>query len=200
MRKIIIDAWRSVAGLLRPSPGENTRKLEQRDETLESLRIREATPDDISALARLHVVTWNDTYAPFGMKGPGVQVREAQWREAFERRDEHWFCYVVQNRTGKLIEFAQANRSDHPGYGGELRKIYLRRDYQRLGVGRRLIKAVATRFLELGVTSMWLYGDARNPSNRAWRALGAKKTDDDPGNGNYGWTDLQALTEQLDAV
>ena len=40
---------------------------------------------------------------------------------------------------------------------------------------------------------MWLFGDARNPSVGAWLALGAVKTDDDPGNGNYGWRDLRRL-------
>jgi hypothetical protein len=42
---------------------------------------------------------------------------------------------------------------------------------------------------------MWLFGDARNPSSNAWLALGAVKTDDDPGNGNYGWRDLTRLVE-----
>jgi hypothetical protein len=52
---------------------------------------------------------------------------------------------------------------------------------------------VARRFLSWGITSMWLFGDARSPSARAWTALGAEKTDDDPGNGNYGWRDISAL-------
>jgi len=50
------------------------------------------------------------------------------------------------------------------------------------------------------ITSMWLYGDARDPSKRAWLALGAVKTDDDPGNGNYGWRDLRALVERCDTT
>ncbi len=40
---------------------------------------------------------------------------------------------------------------------------------------------------------MWLFGDARNPSFRAWTALGVEKTDPDPGNGNFGWRDLTSL-------
>lgn len=78
-------------------------------------------------------------------------------------------------------------------FAGELNKIYLLREYQRLGLGRRLLGQVARRFLSQGVESIWLYGDARNPSSRAWTALGAEKTDNDPGNGNYGWRDLRRL-------
>ena len=79
---------------------------------------------------------------------------------------------------------------------GGLNKIYLLREYQRLGLGRRLVGHVARRFLTQGITSMWLFGDARNPSCHAWVALGALKTDADPGSGNYGWRDLRVLAER----
>lgn len=161
-----------------------------------SLVIREATPADIPALAQLHVTTWNATYASMLMKGPAVSVRERQWREAFANSDGSWFCFVVENSQGDLVGFAKGTRSDHPEYAGSLSKIYLLREYQRLGLGRRLIGHVARRFLSQGITSMWLFGDARNPSCNAWLALGAIKTDDDPGNGNYGWRDLQRLAER----
>ena len=164
------------------------------------LTIREASTADIPVLAPLHVVTWNATYAPMGMKGPPVEVRERQWRERFAAGDEGSFCYVVERADGSLVGFASAERSDHPRYAGRLDKIHLLRDYQRLGLGRRLVALVARRFLADGVESMWLFGDARNPSAAAWLALGAEKTDDDPGNGNYGWTDLRALVERCEGA
>jgi GNAT superfamily N-acetyltransferase len=160
-----------------------------------SLIIRDATTADIPALAQLHVTTWNATYAPMGMSGPSVAVRENQWREAFAKADGSWFCFVVENANGELIGFAKGARSDHPEYGGQLSKIYLLREYQGIGLGKRLLGHVARRFLSQGITTMWLFGDARNPSANVWRALGAIKTDDDPGNGNYGWRDLHRLAE-----
>lgn len=171
--------------------------MRARGESLESLVIREARESDIPGLAELHVTTWNATYAPMGAKGPPVAVRERQWRERFAKDDGSWFCFVVENEQGELIGFAQANLSDNPEYGGELNKIYLLREYQRLGLGRRLVRLVAQRFLDTGITSMWLYGDPRNPSAAAWVAMGAVKTDEDPGNGNYGWKDLGVLLASL---
>jgi GNAT superfamily N-acetyltransferase len=185
-------ASRFLLGLRRPSKRANVRRLKQVGEAVESLIIRDATPADIPALARLHVATWNATY-PGVRRPPTCELREQQWREAFALADGRWFCYVVENRKGELIAFAKGRRSDHPEYGGELNKIYLLREYQRLGLGRRLVGRVARRFLDQGITSMWLFGDAGNPSCRAWIALGAEKTDDDPGNGNYGWRDLRRL-------
>ena len=191
--RVVNGAWRTVVALSRPSRSRNLQRLRERGESLESLRIREATVDDIPALAALHVATWNATYALMGAPGPGVAVRERQWREAFARDDPAWFCFVVERPDGALVGFAQANRSDNPDYEGELRRCHLLGDYQRVGIGSRLVGHVARRFLSLGIRSMWLFGDARNPSRGAWLALGAVKCDDDPGNGNYGWRDIAPL-------
>jgi ribosomal protein S18 acetylase RimI-like enzyme len=193
LKGVTVALWRGVTALLGPSKSSNVRAMRERAESPASLLIREATAADIPALAELHVTTWNATYAPMLMTGPPVSVREQQWREAFATVDGSWFCFVVENARGALVGFAKGRRSDHPEYGGELNKIYLLREYQRMGLGRRLVGHVARRFLSQGITSMWLYGDARNPSARAWLALGGIKTDDDPGNGNYGWRDLHQL-------
>lgn len=193
MKRVLYAAWRIFAGFQRPSRRGNLRRLRRRGETLGDLRIRDATAADVPALARLHVTTWNATYAPFGLKGPSVEVRERQWRTKFARGDEDWFCLVVQRPDGLLVGFAQANRSDNPNFQGELAKIHLLKDYQRLGLGRRLVGRIARRFLASGITSMWLYGDARNPSSRAWIAMGATKCDDDPASGTYGWSDITPL-------
>jgi GNAT superfamily N-acetyltransferase len=193
VNRFVIAAWRTLAGLTRPSPRGNLLRLVRRGEDLGDLRIREATTADIPALAQLHVITWNATYAPFGDRGPSVEVRVQQWREKFAKDDPLWFCLVVQRADGELVGFAQANRSDNPAYQGELAKIHLLKDYQRLGLGRRLVGRVARRFLSAGIDSMWLYGDARNPSSRAWIAMGAAKCDEDAGSGNYGWNDITPL-------
>jgi L-amino acid N-acyltransferase YncA len=193
VKTLVFAAWRFLAGLARPSRRANAARLRERGEDVDSLVIRQATADDIPALTRLHDKTWNATYAPLLIKGPSEQIRETQWRQKFAENDATWFCFVVENRRGELIGFAQGNRSDHPEYAGELNKIYLLREYQGMGLGRRLIRVVAQRFLSEGVDSMWLFGDARNPSNKVWLALGAVKTEDDPGTGNYGWRDLRTL-------
>jgi GNAT superfamily N-acetyltransferase len=194
--RVAFTVWRALAGWLRPSKRANERRLARRGESLDALTIREASADDIPALAALHVATWNATYAPLGARGPSVALRERQWRDKFGQADPGWFCFVVARPDGTLVGFAQANRTSGGEYAGELNKIYLLRAYQRLGLGRQLVGHVARRFLEQGVTSMWLFGDARNPSSRAWTALGAIKTDDDPGTGNYGWRDIRPLARR----
>ena len=200
LQRFVNAAWRAALARGRPTPEENRRRLAERGESPDALRIREATVADLRALAELHVTTWNATYGPMGAQGPSVEVRERQWRERFAANEAGAFCLVVENARGELVGFASAERSDHPVYAGRLDKIHLLRDYQRLGLGRRLVALVARRFLAAGIEAMWLFGDARNPSAAAWLALGAEKTDDDPGNGNYGWQDLRALVERCEGV
>jgi len=197
VKNLVDGIARFVGGLRRPSKAENERLLSQRGESLESLVVREATSDDIPALAQLHVKTWNDTYWSV-VNPPSAQLRERQWREQFAISDGSWFCFVIENSRGELVGFAKGKAyasDDLPNYSGELNKIYLLREYQRLGLGRRLVGHVARRFLDLGVTTMVLFGTPQNPSCAFHEALEGEKLFGKNGefHGGYGWRDLQRL-------
>ena len=156
--------------------------------------IREASTADVPALARLHVATWNATY-PHVSRPPTYELRERQWREAFAAGEANWFCLVVEGADGRLIGFAKGTPSGHPEFGGELSKIYLLGEYQRRGLGTRLLARVARRFLERGVPSMVLFAEPTNPSCAFYEALGAERLPGEAGafHGGYGWRDLRGL-------
>jgi len=189
---------RLLNNVRRPSKKVNHRLLKQRGESPGSFLIREATTEDIAALAALHARTWSDTY-PGVKKPPTFEIREWQWRKAFfEENDGGWFCLVVENGKKELIGFAKGmkfSHSDLPGFSGELNKIYLLREYQRLGLGRKLVGHVARRFLGEGITSMVLFGSSQNPSCAFHEAIGGEKLFAKNGefHGGYGWRDLGQL-------
>jgi ribosomal protein S18 acetylase RimI-like enzyme len=162
-----------------------------------SFAIREAIAADIPALADLHVRTWNATY-PDVVKKPTYEIRERQWREAFAVTDGSWFCFVVEGPGGELVGFAKGVSYDHadpPDFAGQLSKIYLLREYQRQGIGRRLMGLVARRFLSQGFASMLLFAEPQNPSCRFYEVLGAERLLGRKGDfhGGYGWRDLECL-------
>jgi ribosomal protein S18 acetylase RimI-like enzyme len=162
-----------------------------------SFIIREADSADIPALAELHVKSFNETHGP----GPTYEVRERQWREAFQVIDGNWFCFVTVAPSGNLVGFAKGvpyDHVDHRDFAGELNKIYLLRQYHRRGLGRRLLGHVARRFLSQGISSMLLFGDAQNPSNGFYEALGAERLFAANGefHGGYGWRDLESLAKE----
>lgn len=197
MKDAINAVLRSLASLRRPSKARNLRLLLARGETSASVVIRDATSLDVPALARLHVCTWNATHG-WRPNGPTYQLRERQWRDAFSHADGSWFCLVMQSASGELVGFAKGVRyqhSDLPDFAGELNKIYLLREYQRQGLGRRLVGHVARRFLSQGIGSMVLFGDPRNPSCSFWEALGGERLRAPGGgfHGGYSWRDLQRL-------
>jgi GNAT superfamily N-acetyltransferase len=111
--------------------------------------------------------------------------------------DGSWFCFVVENDRGELVGFAKGKPHDGgvPGFAGELNKIYVLQRFHRQGVGRLLLCNVARRFLERGVTSMLLFGEATNPSNGFYEAFGAERLYSPSGefHGGYGWRDLHQL-------
>ena len=65
-----------------------------------TFHIREGTADDVAALARLHVQTFNETHTVGRGGGPSYALRERQWREAFTVTDASWFCFVVESDGG----------------------------------------------------------------------------------------------------
>jgi GNAT superfamily N-acetyltransferase len=190
---VLVSAFRFLRGRKRPSRAANIRLMQERGESAAALIVRDATREDIPALADLHVRTWNATY-PGVRRPPTYEIRESQWREAFGTPDGSWFCFVIENAQRQLVGFAKGVRN--PDGSGGLNKIYLLRDYQRLGLGRRLVGHLTRRFLAQGISSMYVSADAGNPSCGFYEALGAVNTVDRMGRKNLGayvWRDLPGL-------
>ncbi|MFI5130322.1 MAG: GNAT family N-acetyltransferase [Chitinophagales bacterium] len=172
------------------------RKLQQRGEGLDSFTFRDATENDIEELGVLHAETWAQTYnAP----RPNYKLRQDQWRKAFaEENDGSWFCILVVGKNNKLVGFAKGKthkNTDSNNRSGDLNKIYLLHDYQRIGLGKKLIGHVARRFLSMGVNEMGLFGTSQNPSCAFHDAMGGERLYSENGifGGCYRWRDLQKL-------
>jgi len=167
-----------------------------RGEKPEDIVIRDAVVDDIPQLAAVHVKAWNETYHV--RRPPTYEIREYQWKEQFGTPDGSWFCLVVENKKGELIGFAKGKKyahSDLPGHSGELNKIYLLQSYHRLGIGRRLFYQVAKRFLDMGISSIVLFGVPQNPTCAFHEAMGGKKLFNKKGgfDGGYEWKNLEEV-------
>jgi ribosomal protein S18 acetylase RimI-like enzyme len=188
-----VNAWR------RPSKTANKKRLQAIGESIDTIRIRELGIDDIATLASIHVKTWNETYAR-GNNGPSIQLRESQWREKFRKKDDSWFILGVENTKGEMIGFAVGQKHNSEEYKGEINKIYLLQEYQRLGIGSKLLREVVRRFQQMGINSMVLFGIPQNPTGGFHEAMGGKRLYDKQGvfHGGYGWKEISALAEKND--
>lgn len=190
------DLQRWYFGLGRPSRRTNERRLQERGEALDSIVCRQAVPADISALAELHVTTWNATYRT--TRGPSVETRSGQWQKVFGRRNPREFVIVLEERQKRLIGFAFGTPT-FGQYEGVLSKIFLRWEYHGLGLGRRLMAEAGQAFLDRGMESCVLFAQRSNPSIGFYDRMGGERLVDNRGlfTGAYGWKDVRDLVNQL---
>ncbi len=187
----LIKRW--ITKFKRPSKAQNTALIKQRGENIDAFIFREATINDLHNLVTLHVKTWADTYWDV-KQPPTYQIREYQWKQQFSATDSNWFCIVIENERNELIGFAKGIREKN-GIG-DLGKIYLLSQYQRLGLGQKLLRKVAERFIGMGVSRMSVFADVANPSCLFYEAMGGERARHPNGKINYGgyfWSDLKKL-------
>lgn len=103
---------------------------------------------------------------------------------------------MLEDRNGHLIGFASGEPSTGE-FAGQLRKIHIRWEYHRLGLGRRLMQEAARRFLQQGIESFILFAERSNPSIGFYDRLGGERLLDERGlfTGAYGWRDARKLIE-----
>lgn len=159
-------------------------------------------------MSRVHVDTSRTTYAGImpdeHLAGLSYRDREARWVRILTADRPAESNFVAQTAEGDIVGLAGGGpeREGNPIYRGELYSIYVLPECQRMGVGRRLVSAVARRLLADGFTSMLVWGLADNhPARRFYESLGGKrvgrKTTTVGGAGladvSYGWRDITGL-------
>ena len=195
-KNFITGFQRYLNSLRRPSKKTNLRKLVERGEALDSFTFREAAQEDVAELGKLHAITWAETYHA---KNPNIPLRQNQWQKAFnQENDGSWFCIVIAKKNNELVGFAKGkiNKDENSAeVQGDLNKIYLLKDYQRLGLGKKLFGLVVQRFLKMGVNDMVLFGVPQNPSCSFHEAMGGERLYSEKGNfdGCYRWPDLKKI-------
>jgi GNAT superfamily N-acetyltransferase len=199
LKNFITSFQRFLNGLKRPSKKTNLKKLVGRGESFDSFTFKDATKEDVPELGKLHAITWAETYSG----AANIQLRQYQWQKTFaEENDGSWFCILAVDKNKKLVGFAKGKtykHSDLPGFSGELNKIYLLKEYQRIGLGRRLMSHVAHRFLDMNINNMVLFGIPQNPSCTFHEAMGGERLYAKNGefHGGYCWKDLKKLANEL---
>jgi GNAT superfamily N-acetyltransferase len=171
------------------------------------MSIREACSTDALAIGRVQVDSWRTTYAgivPADYLANLSSVQQGQaWGHYISTLSGAAAMYVAETARGEVIGFAHCGpeRSGNPIYPGELYAIYLLPAYQRQGLGRQLMRAVANGLLHHGLPSMLVWVLAANPSHAFYEALGGQYVAEQEitiGAARltevaYGWRDIRGL-------
>jgi len=167
------------------------------------VRIRQATIEDSAGIARVQVDSYRTAYAGIFLQayldGFTYEEQEQDWRDWISSSSED-LLYVAELDTGEIVGYALArpDRGAVSPYDSELIALHVRGPYQRQGLGRRLVAAVAKRLAQRGSRSLMLWVLEENRARGFYERLGGQLLDERQVSGGrpevaYGWSAIEVL-------
>jgi len=152
---------------------------------LSAAAIRPATPDDVEAIARIHVEAWRSAYAGIIPDAYLVRMDVARqrknWRQLLKDSGRGHHVVVAELSDGGVVGFAScgpARRDALPRrapYDGEVYTLYVAVDHQGHGHGKRLLEACFGTLRGQDKTAAIVWVLAANPARFFYEARGGRK-------------------------
>ena len=176
------------------------------------IRLRPGAYEDAADIAQVHVETWRDAYA-------GVLPTDMLVGMSVSRQTGYWRSALLRRRRNESISLALVNDAV-VGFGtcgparapvdvptGEVQMLYVLQDYQELGLGRGLLRALFASLRRHGMTRAMIWVVAQNPARFFYEAMGgtadAERTErlwhTDVTTVGYVWEDIDAAIQAWDA-
>ncbi|MGE7759946.1 N-acetyltransferase family protein [Peribacillus sp. NPDC097895] len=173
------------------------------------MNIRKATENDVNGIAHVHINSWQTTYTGIlpnqYLSSLNIEARKKNWKRNLKML--HSATFVAENAKGEIIGFAAGGpeQTHEPLIQGEVYAIYILKEYQRQGLGRKMIKAVIHELMKMEHKNLIIWALKDNPSCGFYKALGgrviAEKTVKMAGikliEVGYGWEDIQDILLHL---
>ncbi|GAB6256997.1 MULTISPECIES: GNAT family N-acetyltransferase [Peribacillus] len=140
--------------------------------------IRHASVADAEGIAIVHVDCWRTTYKE-------IMPSDFLDNLSYEKRKEIWikninrdgnYVYVAENNEGKIVGFIDGGKRDtnQVENSGDLTAIYILENFQRMGIGKKLIKELFLKFEALGFKTIFVEVLEDNKSRFFYEAFGAE--------------------------
>ena len=139
--------------------------------------LRIATLEDAEAIARIHVETWRNTYAGLLpadlLVGMSLEKQTRMWQRMLRGGET---AIVAEDPRHGAIGFGSfgPNRCNRGNFSGEVYTLYLLPDFQGLGIGQGLLRALFGALVREGHESGLIWVLAANPSRFFYEAMGGK--------------------------
>jgi ribosomal protein S18 acetylase RimI-like enzyme len=135
--------------------------------------IRQAKPNDAPAIAIVNIASWHSTYrglvADEVLDGMEFEQYRAKWENILAHQEKgNGFCFAAENESGEMIGYSCGgkNRHDKFTFDGELFAIYLLREYQGKGIGKKLFLTSIEEFRKQNISSFLLFVLSSNTGSR----------------------------------
>ncbi|CAB5108009.1 hypothetical protein D3OALGA1CA_1850 [Olavius algarvensis associated proteobacterium Delta 3] len=149
--------------------------------------IRPSQKADLHTMSRIYVQTWRDTYLSVLPYDYLFEMSAPTHEQAFVNQlDSNQFTSLVAEDAGRVIGFTTGGleRNGNNIYGGEIYTLYVLKNFQRQGIGGKLVSALAEQLNRIGIYSMLVRVLKRNPYRRFYIKM----------NGTYLKTEYQHLS------
>jgi GNAT superfamily N-acetyltransferase len=183
---------------------------------ISSIVIRPARAGDAEAIARVRVDSWRETYRGMipqaYLDAMKLEQSRALWEKVLTAGSTAVSVFVAECGA-EIVGFGSGNMLAElkHGFDAELSAVYVRREFQRAGIGRRLVAetAVALSLRDRGASGLIVWVIAGNKGARAFfERMGAELVIEqafqwdgmDLVEAGYGWRTLGALTAGLPGV
>ena len=174
--------------------------------------IRPATGADVLAMAKVHIVSWRESYP--GMLPEPMLARMSiadeaiRWQRMLDRPGA-WGRGIafVAEQDGAIVGYGscgeqRSERLRERGFTGEIGELYVLRSAQGNGVGSGLMKAMAAVLLNRGHRGMSLWVlEPNSAARRFYERLGGTPMARKDGSLTeiaYAWSDLRRLSSRAD--
>ncbi|MGP4074704.1 GNAT family N-acetyltransferase [Halobacillus sp. K22] len=168
------------------------------------MKVRRAAEADAQGVARVQVDSWLSTYKNIipeeYLSSMTYESRTQKWKKIITKQT----VYVAENHERKIIGFShggQERSGNYPDYEGELYALYLLKEDQRKGLGKRLLEPIIQELNTLNIRSMLVLVLEDNPNRFFYEKLRAERVDtvEIKVSGRtlnevvYGWKDTRSL-------
>ncbi len=139
--------------------------------------IRQANSSDAPSIARVNVESWHSTYKGIVPKRYLEAMSAEQYAKKWGRIIEYPASIVlVAEIDSQVIGYISGGmeRSGKLPYEGELYAIYLLKEHQRKGIGKKLVKKWLGEMRKEKFQNMMVWVIDENPSKRFYEAMGGK--------------------------
>jgi L-amino acid N-acyltransferase YncA len=140
--------------------------------------IRKANISDAKGIAKVHVDCWRTTYK-------NIIPDDFLDRLSYDQRTELWIkniskdgnhVFVAENNDGQIVGFADGGKreTNRVENSGDLTSIYILEEFQGMGIVKKLIKQLFSKFDELGFNTIFVEILEYNKSRFFYEAFGAQ--------------------------
>jgi len=183
-------------------------------------RIRRARRSDAAAIGRVHVETWQSSYAgllPDALLVAMSDVRQsAWWSRALADPDQARDIFVADDDERGVVGFASGGPTRDMPEGldgletrvGEVYTLYVEPDFQNQGLGRGLLDALFGQLVADGYDTAILWMLAENPTRFFYESMGGEQVGEridtlagaDVEEVAYAWHDLESPLQRRSRV